>query len=49
MVTTNKIYVCRKQADFENVRTFVDAEIAVQYRNNVKLLKFKRSPVQVDL
>ena len=30
MVITNKICVCREQTNFENVRTFVDIEIAVQ-------------------
>ena len=43
MVTTNKIYVCRKQADFENVRTFVDTEIAVQYRNTISNFGFSNS------
>ena len=31
MVITNKICVCREQTNFENVRTFVDIEIAVQF------------------
>ena len=31
MVITNKICVCRKQTNFEHVRTFVDIEIAVQF------------------
>ena len=31
MAIENKICVCREQADFENVRTFVDIEIAVQF------------------
>ena len=31
MVITNKICNCREQTDLENVRTFVDLEIAVQF------------------
>ena len=31
MVITNKICVCREETNFENVRTFVDIEIAVQF------------------
>ena len=31
MVITNKICVCREQTNFENVRTFVDIEIDVQF------------------
>ena len=31
MVITNKTYVCREQTNFENVRTFIDIEIAVQF------------------
>ena len=31
MVIKNKICVCREQTDFENVRTFADIEIAVQF------------------
>ena len=31
MVIKNKIWVSREQTDFENVRTFVDIEIAVQF------------------
>ena len=31
MAIKNKICVCREQTDFENVRTFVDIEIAVQF------------------
>ena len=29
MVIKNKICVCTEQTDFENVRTFVDIEVAV--------------------
>ena len=31
MVIPNKICVCREQKNSENVRTFVDIEIAVQF------------------
>ena len=31
MVITNKICLCGEQTNFENVRTFVDIEIAVQF------------------
>ena len=31
MVVTNKIYVCREQTHFENVRNFADIEVAVQF------------------
>ena len=31
VVITNKICNCREQTDVENVRTFVDIEIAVQF------------------
>ena len=31
MVIKNKICVCRERMDFENGRTFVDIEIAVQF------------------
>ena len=31
MVVTNEICVSREQTNFENVRTFVDIEIAVQF------------------
>ena len=31
MAIKNKICICREQTDFENVRTFVDIEIAVQF------------------
>ena len=31
MVIKNKICVCREQMGFENVRTFVDLETAVQF------------------
>ena len=31
MVITNKICVCREQTNFENVITFADMEMAVQF------------------
>ena len=43
MVITNKICICRGQSDFENVRTFVDIEITVQYRNAISDFNFSYS------
>ena len=40
IIITNKICVCTEQTDFENIKTFVDIAIAVQYRNAVSNINF---------
>ena len=32
MLIKNKVCVCREETDFENVRTFINIEIVVQFR-----------------
>ena len=40
IIITNKICVRTEQTDFENIKTFVDIAIAVQYRNAVSNINF---------